>query len=146
MPFAQDKATTTRVYPPVSLPGIAEGDWLELRNVSTAEIRQRCVAAATKVHYTAKKGEEATAKTDVDAMAYHQALMEEVIVAWSDPAPITEDALATLHPDVQDWIAEEFERLTDRTPEAKNASGSNSTDISASDEEPSLPSLVTSQR
>jgi len=133
-----------RVHPPVTLPGVAEGDWLDLRAVNTAQIRQRCVARATQIRYTATKGAEPTAKADFDPMAYRQALMEEVIVAWSDPAPITEDTLASVHPDVQDWIAEEFERLTTRAPEEKNASGSSSADTSASGAEPSPQSSPTS--
>ncbi len=140
MPFTQDTATTVRVYPPDTLPGVAEGDWIEIRAVSTAQLRQRCVAAASQVRYTAKRGEEPTANYDLDTMAYRQALMEAVIVAWSEPTPITDDALASMHPELQDWICNEFDRLTSRSPDEKNASGSSSTATSASGAEPSLAS------
>jgi hypothetical protein len=48
---------------------------------------------------------------EVDLFAWRAALVEEVVLAWSEPIPVTPEALETLSTEVQDWIAAEFDKL-----------------------------------
>lgn len=124
MPFVS-KAAIERLYPPVTLPGISEGDWVDIRAVYTAGIRADAMRRGMKTGV--RLGGANDTETTVDLFAYRQALVEAIVVAWSDAEPVTPEALAGLHPDVQDWIAGEFDRIAEgRGEEEKKDSISDS--------------------
>ena len=119
MPFTA-KQHTERIYPPPTLPGIAEGDWVEIETDWTAALRQRMDARGFNNTWdpTVQRF-----SLRADPLARKLALLETIVVAWSDPAPVTPEALADLHPLVHDWICGEFDRLAaPRTEPEKNGS------------------------
>lgn len=107
MPWVQTEATE-RLTPPDGLPGLGPEDWVEIRTVYTAAMRRSLVNKSMPMRMA-----DATVVSDgLDIFAYRQALIEAVVVAWSDETPVTPEALAQLHPKVQDWLEQEFERLS----------------------------------
>jgi hypothetical protein len=106
MPWVQN-VNTIRLSPPEGLADLSPDDWIEIRCVYTAGMRQRFMSKAMSLRLTATE----LVNDHVDVFAYRQSLLEEIVVAWSDPAPVTAEALMQLHPEVQDWIASEFDRL-----------------------------------
>lgn len=106
MPWVQVEATT-RLTPKPGLPGLSPSDWIEIKTTSTAALRQKL--AQVSFHATVDGASAVSA--GIDVFAYRACLLEHIVVAWSD-GQVTPEALGRLHPDVQDWIAEEFERLS----------------------------------
>lgn len=142
MPFVQ-QTETQRLSPPLTLPCINEGDWVEILTVYNAGIRRRVLARAIGVDVMSQGGPSAS----VDIFQYRQALLEEIIRSWSDSAPVTPDAIEQLHPGVQDWIAQQYDDLTKvRTDaEKKDSEASSSISVPAS-VNGSLTSSPTSQK
>lgn len=103
--------TVTRLFPPVSLPGIEEGDWIDVASVYTSGMRRIVMSKAMQVHVAIGNGASAQEGVSIDAFTLRQALLEEVVRAWSDSVPVTPDALAALPIEVADWISEQFDAL-----------------------------------
>jgi hypothetical protein len=117
MPFVS-KQETVRLHPPATLPGVEEGDWIEVRGTYTAGMRREVIG----------KGRDVSREGQLDVWAFRKALLEAVVVGWSDSEPVTPDALEAMPADVQDWIAAEFERRTSArsVEEKKDSNGSSS--------------------
>jgi len=103
MPFSRNTERIERLFPPTDLPDISEGDWIDI-NVG--------VFAARRQRLTERSLIRSGPESYVDGYSFNQALLEEVVRAWSDPSPVTPEALQTLHPHVQDWIVAEWQRLS----------------------------------
>lgn len=130
MPFVNQEATV-RLTPPAEL-GFGPEEWLEIKSRLTVGIRRRAMQKAMQ-------------GTEFDQMLYTQALIEQIVVNWSDSTPVSPEALESLDFAIQDWIVAEFNRLaTGRTEAEKNPSGSESSPTTEQAEEPSLQSLATS--
>lgn len=112
------QSETTRLYPPTTLPGIKEGDWVDVLSVYTAGMRRQAI----KRSMTVTLGSDNKPSTDIDTMAFRQCLLELIIKGWSDEAPLTQANIEQMHPDVQDWIAEEYDRIHTRDESEKKDS------------------------
>jgi hypothetical protein len=75
--------------------------------VYTAGMRRQAI----KRSMTVTLGSDNKPSTDIDTMAFRQCLLELIIKGWSDEAPLTQANIEQMHPDVQDWIAEEYDRI-----------------------------------
>lgn len=141
MPFVIEQ-TRRRIEPPISLPGIEEGDWIEIASIYTAGARQRVMKRAMQIHIgVGTNNTPSNEGVSIDAFALRQALLEEIVLAWSDSAPVNPDNLAALPADVADWITEEFDKnVANRTDESKKDSNSNYSPVK------SQMSLVTSTK
>lgn len=136
---------TKRLIIPESF-GFGPNEWVELKTVLTAGMRRRVMSRSMHVSLNNFGGADVSAAMDdVDLFGYRTALIEEVVVAWSDPAPLSPEALEDLPAPLQDWLAEQFDALVaGRTAEqtafldAPSPNGSVATENSAS-----LVSLVT---
>jgi len=138
MPLIQE-ADTQRLTLPTSLPGIDEGEWVEVSTLYTAGIRRRALKRALTVSTSAGPS---GFNADVDTMGYRQALLEEIIKAWSDPSPVTPANIERLHPEVQDWLAEQYDGLQSvRSEPEKKEPSANSSPPSEPD---TIPSPMTS--
>ncbi len=139
---------TVRLFPPTDLPGIEEGDWVEIPTVYTAGMRKRAMGEAMKVHVSGNGSRPEG--IDVDAFAIKQALLHEIVVAWSDPAPVTPEALDKLPMAVADWIAEQFDDLVGQTarsePEKKESEPSSPSSTAPTTPPPSPASSATSRK
>jgi len=122
VPFQTVRATTARVFPPSTLPGIVEGDWIEISVGWNAGRRQRVESAGNKSIYDPAVGRFVITG---DVFARRLALAQDVVVAWSDPTPVTPEVLRdNLDPAVHDWICNEFDRLSaGRSEDAEKNSG-----------------------
>lgn len=135
MPFTQDTDETTRLYPPTEMPGIAEGDWIDISVTYTAAMRRRARLRAIRGRFDDE---------DLDYFEYKQSILEAIIKAWSDPSPVSPDAIANLHPFVQDWVSNQFYELANgRTEDEKKGSSSDSSPTSDPAEETSPASSLT---
>lgn len=76
-------------------------------SVYTAGMRRQAI----KRSMTVTLGADNKPSTDIDTMAFRQCLLELVIKAWSDDLPVTPANIEMMHPDIQDWIAEEYDRV-----------------------------------
>lgn len=113
MAFSNPENPVKRLEPPSSLPGIEPGDWIEIRTIYTAGMRREVTRRGLKLH-------NGSVDDTMDIFAYREALIEQIVAAWSDPEPVTPETLATLHSDVQDWLSREFDQLQNgRSPEEK---------------------------
>lgn len=96
------------------------GEWIEIRTVLTQGIRQRALSAGMRMSLVA-------ADRVVDLWAYRMQLLKDVIVAWSDPTPVSAQAIEDLPPALADFIAEQFEAGTQgRSEDEKNPSSASS--------------------
>lgn len=126
---------STRLYLPSDLPGIAEGDWVEISSVYTGAMRHEARLRAVRGRVDSD---------DIDYLEYKQAILESVITGWSDPTPPTPEAIANLNPFVQDWIGNRFFDLAGRSEdEKKDLSESSSSGLPAEETTPSLVSSAT---
>lgn len=118
MPFVRpDTPEPVTLHPPETIPTITAGDWFKIAP-SYDVTMQRKIARRTE----AILGEDGgNAGRDHAYIAFKQALLETVIVAWSDDAPITPANIATLHPELVEWLATEFnDRQRGRSDAEKN--------------------------
>lgn len=112
---------THRIQLPADLPLVTEGDWVDISIVYTAAMRRRIMRRSL----TANPLNDADAS--FDAFAYRQAVLEEVVRAWSEKEPVSPDTLGQLRPEVQDYLLAEFNRLSSGRTEAEvNGSSSSS--------------------
>lgn len=97
------------------------GEWVEIKTVLTQGIRQRALSAGMKLSLNSEE-------QHLDPWAYRRQLLADVVVAWSDPTPLSAEALDELPPSIADWLAEQFESLNaGRSEDEKNPSGASST-------------------
>lgn len=115
MPIKQ-ATVTKKLILPETLPGVEPGEWVEIIAIETSEIRRKTLDTALQISV----GASGVRELGVQAFAFRAALMREIVLAWSDPEPVTPENLGMMHPDIQDWIADEWNALTKaRTPEEK---------------------------
>lgn len=118
-PFFSETATK-RLTPPADL-GFEPSDWVEIRTKQTSGMRRRVMQRAMVMRIG---GEDLPT---LDLFSYRGALLEEIIVGWSSPRPVSQEAIDDLDPAVMDWIASEFDALNKgRTDAEKNAFASDS--------------------
>lgn len=80
--------------------------WVDIKTVLTAGMRQRIFAASMHVRVAN------TSETEIDALAFRNALIKEIIVAWSDERPVTPEAIDEgMSTEAIDWIAEQFDSI-----------------------------------
>lgn len=95
-------------------------EWVEIRTVLTQGIRQRALSAGMRMSLIA-------ADRVVDLWAYRTQLLKDIIVTWSDPTPVSPEAIEGMPPAIADFIAEQFEAGTQgRSEEEKNSSSDDS--------------------
>jgi len=100
----------------------APGQWVEIRTALTTGMNSRMLSAAMRLRVS-DNGD-----AQFDAFAYRDAKLKEIIVAWSDPRPMTPANVDDLDPAMADWIVEQFDTLAaPRSDVEKNASSSGST-------------------
>ena len=141
MPFVQTKETT-RIYPPETLKGVSKGDWVEISTVYTSAIRRKVMGRAMAVASSAASPGQPGITYDI--FEYRQALLEEVIESWSDSAEVTPENIGLTPPELQDWIAEQYDQaVKGRADDEKKESSNGSEPIMAPAEDLSPASLGT---
>jgi len=84
-------------------------DWIEVRSErkyrDTVEA-QRAAATRVQAATRGRRGSEAAAQFDFDMSAFNLALLTNMIVAWSDDAPINTDTVQELPDDIVQEVLE----------------------------------------
>jgi len=90
-----------------------DGEWVEgRRHITTgdrAHINSRAMTIAAEMGLDGQGAR--TARMTIDPGIWGLALLERMIVAWSDPAPVTPANIGRLPEDVADRIRAEIDRL-----------------------------------
>lgn len=120
MAFLIDPKQTTRLVPPN-----APEDWIEVRRVMAGDLEAIEVTGS--------------------GLRVSLELMAKVVLAWSDPAPVSLESLRRLDLDTMTWLSTAIlEASGVRSPdEKKDSSASSSSTSPLTDREPSLVSSPT---
>lgn len=93
-------------------------------------MRQRVMSRAMQFRIRGDLGAAASISLDdfdIDIWSFRTALLDEIVVGWSDDAPVTPESLGEIDAPVQDWIADQFDELVKaRTSEATAFLGASS--------------------
>lgn len=119
---------TQRLQLPETLPGVEAGDWIEILTMWTSGMRRRIMNRTLNINLQVTGTNAASSKSDVDVdvFASRQAVLEEIVVGWSSPEPVTPENLEQLRPEVQDWIAEQYDSLAAGRSDAEKKESSDS--------------------
>lgn len=99
------------------------GEWIKIRPARTGDV-------------------EGTTGDEFDVMVQ---MLDKIIIAWSYPDPVTKETIRLIDIVTLRWLSEHIRGASGiRTVAEKNGSGSNSSDTSVSEAEPSLANSPTS--
>jgi hypothetical protein len=107
---------------------LGDGEWVEVRRHITtgdrAHINSRAMTIAAEMGLDGQGAR--MARMTIDPGLWGLALLERMIVAWSDPAKVTAENIGRLPEDVADRIRAEIDRLNPGRSDAekKDSTGS----------------------
>lgn len=102
---------------------LENGEWVEVRRHMTtgdrAAINSRAIVIRAEMGLDGTGQGARSAQMNLDVGAWGLALLERMIVAWSDPEPVTPENVARLPEAMADQIREEIDRLNPGRSEAE---------------------------
>jgi hypothetical protein len=102
---------------------LENGEWVEVRkhmtNGDRAAVNSRAIIIRAEMGLDGTSSGLRSAQMNLDVGAWGLALLERMVVAWSDPEPVTPENVSRLSEATADYIREEIDRLNPARTEAE---------------------------